>query len=109
VDSAVFWRVALVQLVLVALLSIVLAALFSHGFFESWGWLVGPVAWLLCAWATARFVGVEPAAALVGAALAGVVIALAVLVGLHWLGALVAVGLFATWCARLPRKGTAWS
>jgi hypothetical protein len=30
-----------------------------------------------------------------------VVSAVAVIVGLHWLGALVAVGLFAAWCARL--------
>ncbi len=38
----VFWRVAVVQLVAVALLSLLLGAIFSHGFFESWGWLVGP-------------------------------------------------------------------
>ena len=55
----VFWRVALVQLVAVAVLSLLLALVFSHGFFESWGWLVGPAAWLACAWATARVVGLE--------------------------------------------------
>lgn len=95
----VFWRVAVVQLAAVALLSILLALVFSHGFFEDWGWLVGPLTWLGCAWLAARIVGLEPTPTLVRAVLAGVVSALAVLVGLHWLGALVAVGLFAYLCA----------
>jgi hypothetical protein len=96
----VFWRVAVVQLAAVAVLSLLLAIVFSHGFFESWGWLVGPLTWLGCAWLTARVVGLEPAPTLLQAVLAGLVSALAVLIGLHWLGALVAVGLFAYLCAR---------
>ncbi len=94
-----FWRVAAVQLAAVALLSLLLALVFSHGFFEDWGWLVGPLSWLGCAWLTARIVGLEPAPTLVRAAAAGLVSLLAVLIGLHWLGALVAVGLFAYLCA----------
>jgi len=96
----VFWRVAVVQLVAVAVLSLLLALVFSHGIFESWGWLVGPAAWLTCAWLTARVVGLEPAPTLLQAALAGLVSLLAVLIGQHWLGALVAVALFAYLCAR---------
>ena len=38
---------------------------------------------------------------LLGAVLAGLPSLLAVIVGLHWLGALVAIGLFALWCGRL--------
>ena len=68
----------------------------------SWGWLVGPLAWLGCAWVTARVVGLEPAPTLVRALLAGLVSLLAVIVGQHWLGLLVAVGLFAYLCAREP-------
>jgi hypothetical protein len=105
----VFWRVAALQLVAVALLSVVLAAIFSHGFFEDWGWLVGPAAWLLCAWLTARVVGIAVRPALLGAVLAGLLSAVAVLVDLHWLGAAVAVGLFALWCARLPSREAAWT
>lgn len=109
-DFAVFWRVALVQLVAVAVLSLLLGAIFSHGFFEDWGWLAGPATWLLCAWATARFVRIDVGVALVGAVLAGLVSGVAVLIGLHWLGVILAVGLFAAWCARLPREeGTAWT
>lgn len=95
----VFWRVALVQLIAVALLSLVLGIVFSEGFFESWGWIAGPTAWLACAWATARVVGLEPLPTLVRALVAGVLSGIFVLVGLHWLGALVAVGLFAWLCA----------
>lgn len=104
----VFWRVALVQLVAVAVLSLLLAAIFSHGFFVDWGWLTGPGAWLLCAWLTARVVGLAVPQTLIWAVLAGVVSLLAVLVGLHWLGALVAVGLFAYLCARNSEERAAW-
>jgi hypothetical protein len=96
----VFWRVALVQLVAVAVLSLLLAVLFSHGFFESWGWLVGPASWLGCAWVTARVVGLRVPPTLVQAVVAGLISVLAVLIGQHWLGALVAIGLFAYLCAR---------
>jgi hypothetical protein len=102
----VFWRVAVVQLAAVALLSVLLGVIFSHGFFASWGWLVGPLTWLGCAWLTARIVGLQPAPTLLRALLAGIVSALAVLVGLHWLGALVAVGLFAYLCAIDPRTSS---
>jgi hypothetical protein len=103
----VFWRVALVQLVAVALLSIALAIVFSHGFFVDWGWLAGPAAWLLCAWFTARVVGLAVAPTLIGAVLAGLASVIAVAIGVHWLGAVVAVGLLAAWCAR--PEGAAWT
>jgi hypothetical protein len=109
VRTEVFWRVAVVQLAAVALLSLLLALVFSHGFFASWGWLVGPAAWLGCAWVTARVVGLEPAPTLVRALLAGLVSVLAVIVGLHWLGLLVAVVLFAYLCARESGEPATWS
>ncbi|MGH2975996.1 MAG: hypothetical protein ACRDLL_14180 [Solirubrobacterales bacterium] len=102
----VFWRVGLVQLIAVAVLSIVLAIVFSHGFFVDWGWLAGPLTWLGCAWVTARVVGLEPPPTLLRALLAGIVSGLFVLVGLHWLGALIAVGVFACLCAIDGRAGS---
>jgi hypothetical protein len=104
----VFWRVAVVQLAAIAVLAIALAIVFSHGFFEDWGWLVGPLTWLGCAWITARVVGLEPASTLVRALAAGAVSAIFALAGLHWLGLLVAVGLFAYLCAREPGE-RAWT
>jgi hypothetical protein len=103
VDSAILWRVAAVQIVAVAALSLLLALIFPHGFFESWGWLVGPLTWMLCAWLTARIVGLPEVPVLIRAALAGIPSLLFVLLGLHWLGAAVAVAIFALWCATLPR------
>jgi hypothetical protein len=103
VDSEILWRVAVVQVVAVTVLSLLLGLLLPHSFFEGWGWLVGPLAWLVCAWITARVVGLPEAPVLVRAALAGIPSILFVIVGLHWLGAVVAVAIFALWCARLPR------
>lgn len=106
VSKATFWRVAALQLVAVAALSIVLAILLPHSFFDDWGWLTGPAAWLACAALTARLLGLPPGAALLGAVLAGIPSILAVVVGVHWLGAAIAIVLFAAWCARLPRRTT---
>jgi len=102
-DSGILWRVAVVQAAAVAVLSVLLALAFSHGFFTDWGWLVGPLSWLACAWVTARVVGLPEAPVLARAVGAGLLSVLFVLLGLHWLGAAVAIGVFAAWCARLPR------
>jgi hypothetical protein len=103
VDSEILWRVAVVQVVAVAALSLLLGLAFSHVFFESWGWLVGPLAWMACAWLTARIVGLPEPPVLLRAAIAGIPSLLFVLLGLHWLGAAIAVAVFAVWCAYLPR------
>lgn len=91
------------QVVAVAVLSLLLGLLLPHSFFESAGWLVGPLAWMFCPWLTARVVGLPEAPVLIRAALAGIPSLLFVIVGLHWLGAIVAVAIFALWCATLPR------
>jgi len=98
----------MVQLIAVAALSVVLALALPQGFFEDWGWIAGPAAWLACAALTARVLRLPPGPTLLGAALAGIPSALAVVLGVHWLGAAVAVVIFALWCARLPRQGAAW-
>jgi hypothetical protein len=102
-DRSVLWRAALVQALAVAAVSIALAIALPHSFFEDWGWLAGPGAWMACALVTARVVGLPIAGTMLGAALAGLPSLLAVVLGVHWLGAVVAVGLFALWCARLAR------
>lgn len=102
-DNAILWRVVVVQVLAVFVLSLVLAIVFPHGFFEDWGWLVGPLSWMACAWLTGRVVGLPVAPVLVRAALAGIPSLLFVIVGLHWLGAIVAIALFAALCARMPR------
>jgi hypothetical protein len=94
-------KALLVQLVLVGVLAVILATALPKSFFEDWGWLSGPVAWLACAAATARIVGLPVTGTMVGAVLVGLPALIAVVIGIHWLGTLIAVVLFALWCARL--------
>ncbi len=100
-DVPTLWRAALLQLAAVALLSVALGLALPHSFFEDWGWIAGPVSWMVCAALTARVLSLPLGPALLGAILAGLPSLLAVLVGLHWAGAVLAVAVFALWCARL--------
>ena len=108
-DLPTLWRTALLQLVAVALLSIALGVALPHDFFVDWGWIAGPAAWMLCAALTARALRLPLVPALIGAALAGLPSLLAVVLGVHWAGAALAVGIFALWCARLRVEDTATS
>lgn len=103
-DTPTLWRAALLQLLAVAVLSILLALALPHGFFVDWGWIAGPGAWMLCAAFTARVLALPLGPTLIGAVLAGLPSLIAVVLDLHWAGAVIAVGLFAVWCARLPRE-----
>src|SRR3954454_6410820 len=102
-DRSVLWRAAAVQAASVAVLSIALAIALPHAFFEDWGWLTGPGGGVVCALGTAAGGHLPGLRVLVGAALAGLPSILFVVVGAHWAGALVAIVLFALWCARLAR------
>jgi hypothetical protein len=103
-DVPTLWRAALLQLVAVAALSLALGLALPHSFFEDWGWIAGPASWMLCAAFTARMLALPLGPTLLGAVLAGLPSLLAVLVGLHWAGALLAIALFALWCGRLREQ-----
>jgi hypothetical protein len=100
----VAWRAGLVQLLAVVAVSLVLALLLPSSFFEDWGWLSGPAAWLACAALTARVVRLPTRAVLLGALLAGIPSAIAVLAGVHWLGVALAAVLFALWCGAVAQR-----
>jgi len=103
-DRSILWRAAAAQVLLVAAISLVLAVILPKSFFEDWGWITGPAAWLGCAAITAWALHLPLRGVMFGAVLAGVPSALAVLAGVHWLGVAIAVGVFATWCAWLARN-----
>jgi hypothetical protein len=105
-DVPTLWRAALIQLAAVAVLSVALALALPHDFFVDWGWIAGPASWMLCAAFTARVLALPLVPTLTGAVLAGLPSLVAVLFALHWAGAILAVALFAVWCARLPRAET---
>lgn len=94
-----FWRAASTQLLAVLLLAGALGAALPDGFFKDWGWISGPLFWLLAAAITSWFVRLPVQLVLLGAVLAGIPSILAVLIGLHWLGVLLAIALFGLWCA----------
>lgn len=107
-DPRLFALASSIQLALVAGVAIALALLLPKSFFESWGWLSGPSAWLACAWATSRILSLPVGPTLLGAVLVGIPSVVFVVLGLHWLGALVAAILFGAWCgSRLQRVRTA--
>lgn len=105
VDADLAIRAGLLQALLVMILALVLAAIFSRDFFESWGWITGPVAWLGCAAFVARRLTLPYFPALMGAAVAGLPSLLALALGLHWLGPLIGTVVFGVWCGTLtPRR-----
>lgn len=105
-NASILLRSAAVQLAAVVVVSLILGLLLPKSFFQSWGWVSGPVAWMACAALTARVVGLDRARTLLGALLAGVPAAVAVVAGVHWLGVVLAVALFAIWCATETGQGT---
>ena len=111
VDNSVLWRAALVQALTVTALSVALAVALPHSFFEDWGWLAGPLAWIGCAAVTAWALHLHLRRTLLGAVLAGVLSAVAVVAGVHWLGVAIAIGAFAAWCAwtARPDEKAAWT
>jgi hypothetical protein len=106
-DRSIAWRAALLQALLVAAFALVLGTALPHSFFVDWGWLAGPGTWAVCALAVAAALRLPPLLVLVGAAVSGLPSLATVLLGAHWLGAPVAIALFALWCGRLAgRRGT---
>ncbi len=89
---------AIAQTVLVGVLSVALVIPLGSAFFNHWGWLIGPAAWLLCAFGTAVLLRLPRLRTLTGALLAGIPSAIAVLAGAHTAGEIVAIALFACWC-----------
>jgi hypothetical protein len=110
-NRTILWRSAVAQLVAVAALSLALAVALPDSFFDDWGWLTGPLAWLACAALTAWVLKLDLRGVLVGAVLAGIPSAIAVLAGVHWLGVAIAVAAFAAWCGWLAQRpgGMRWT
>jgi hypothetical protein len=110
-NRSIAWRAAAAQLLAVAALSLILAVTLPHSFFDDWGWLTGPAAWLACAALTALALRLSVPGVLLGAVLAGIPSAIAVLAGVHWLGVAIAVVAFAAWCGWIAGRpaGAAWT
>jgi hypothetical protein len=94
IDRGLALRAAAIQLAAVGVVFAALALALPRSFFEDWGILAGPAAWIACAALTARILRLPAGRTLVVAAGAGLLGAAAGLGIGHDAGIVVAIGLF---------------
>jgi hypothetical protein len=99
VDTQTFWKALLVQGLAVAVLGVVLAVLLPDDFFEDFGWVSGPLAWLACSLLTARVLALPTSIVLFSALAGGVAGAIVFVVTSHWPGVAAGLLVFAASCA----------
>jgi hypothetical protein len=107
VDTGLFWRAAAIQAVLVGALFAVLAVSLDDDFFEDWGIVVGPIAWVACSLGTGRILRLPLSFTAFCAAAGGVAGTLVALVVSHIPGAVVAVLVFAASTGGFEREPSA--
>src|SRR3954449_3577223 len=100
VNWSLFWRAAVVQAALVGALFAVLALTLPHSFFEDWGYLIGPLAWLGCPIATGGIPKLPRSVPGLSAVVSGAAAGLIGIAVSHAVSLPVAVGVFAASCAR---------
>jgi hypothetical protein len=100
VNSTLFWKSLAVQAAAVLVLFSVLVALpLPDGFFEDFGFVVGPLAWVACTFVTARVVQIPLAFALFAAVAGGVAGTIVLVVASHWAGMVAGLLVFGASCA----------
>ena len=98
-DSSLFARAALVQAFLVgAVFGILIALPLGEDFFEDYGWVTGPIAWIACAAATGAILKLPRDLVLFAAAAGGVAGFIVSLVSSHAVGLLVGIAVFGASC-----------
>jgi len=99
VNARLFWKALGVQAAAVTVLFAILVALpLGEDFFEDWGFVVGPLAWLLCSFVTGRVLGLPTAYGLFSALAGGVAGAIVLLATSHLPGMIAALLVFAASC-----------
>jgi hypothetical protein len=98
-NSGLFWRALGVQAAAVAVLFAILALVFSHDFFEDAGFIVGPLAWIVCSLVTGRVLSLPTGFVLFAALAGGVAGTIVLVVASHWPGLVAGTLVFAASCA----------
>ena len=95
-NPRLFWTSLAVQAVLIgALFAILIALPLGDEFFEDYGFVVGPLAWLACSAASARLLSIPLSYVLFSAVAAGVCGLIVLLAASHIAGIVVALLVFA--------------
>jgi hypothetical protein len=98
VSARLFWKSLVVQAIVLAGPFVLLALALDESFFEGWGWLTGPLVWLVASVATARVLSLPLGYVLFSAIAGGVAGAIAFLVASHWAGMAAGLLVFAASC-----------
>ena len=93
-----FWKSLTVQAAVLAVPFVLLALTLDRGFFEDWGWLTGPLVWVLASLVTARILSLPLGYALFSAVAGGVAGAIVFLVASHAAGMAAGLLVFAASC-----------
>jgi hypothetical protein len=97
VSAKLFWGSVVVQAITVGILFAALLPL-GHDFFESWGVVVGPVAWLACSYVTGRVLKLPISLAVFSAVAGGVAGGIVMLAASHTAGMVAALLVFGASC-----------
>ena len=93
-----FWKSLATQAAVLAIPFLVLALTLERSFFEDWGWLTGPVLWLLASAATGRLLSLPLGYVLFSALAGGVAGAIVLVAASHAAGMVAALLVFAASC-----------
>ena len=104
-NTGLFWRALAVQAAAVVVLAGILIALpLGDDFFDDYGFVAGPVAWLVASLVTARVLSLPAGLALFSALAGGVAATIVMLVASHWPGLVAGLLVFAASCAAAGRE-----
>lgn len=98
VDAGLFWKSLAVQAAVLAVPFALLALTLEREFFEDWGWLTGPVVWLLASVVTARVLALPLGYVLFSAVAGGVAGAIVFMLASHLAGMVAGLLVFAASC-----------
>ncbi len=98
VNAGLFWKSLAVQAAVLAVPFAGLALALEREFFEDWGWLTGPVVWLLASVVTARILSLPLGYALFSAVAGGVAGAIVFMLASHAAGMVAGLLVFAASC-----------
>jgi hypothetical protein len=105
VSSKLFWRALATQAIAVAMLFAILALALPHRFFDDWGLIVGPAAWITCTLLSAQLLPVAMPLVAFAAAAGGVAGAIVFVVANHWAGLVAGLLVFAASCGASVEGG----